>query len=613
MTKVLKILGLPKAILAFKEQAAKGNEQRAYLDLIAFLENPSTGVPWLSLTNVEAAHVARQWKLRSPEEHRLLRDLLPRFDLHVDQIERILSAKRSGNGVVASLAELAENPYLLCEQFAGDRPDDTISFSQIDHGVHPSPDLGGDSRGQLDDWQRFRALCVGRLRREDKHTFVAADQVVHDVNHRLSVLPEWKRHQFTEQYLDADAAEIEKALTPRELNGKRYLYLKSVYEDEREIERVVRELQNRPEIAFRSPVTLEHWKRFLHDSASVLATKAFTEYSAAIDGQALVCAKIFVRPVCVVSGEAGTGKTTIIRALVQAIEKAHGTGTSFQLLAPTGKAADRMRERVAKEATTIHSFLAQWNWLNDNLTFRRAGGRREEGKTNYIIDEASMVDLGLIAALFRAINFRTVQRLILVGDPNQLPPIGRGRVFADIIDWMSSDGSESIGNLGTNVRQMENRVTGQGTGILDLASLYVRPHRGQSEQTDHRAEQTLQKMQEGGEAYPDLRVIYWKGPEDLASKLRQTLVSDLEADTKTKLDRARPGELWRAGFNEQPEKYQVISPYRGEQFGTEHLNAVLQESVRGRPLEHGRNLGGIALFDKVIQVINRPKSAPAYA
>jgi len=610
MTKVLEILGLPKAILAFKEQAERGNEQEAYKNLIALLEDPSKNVPWLSLTAEEAKHVARQSKLRSSEERRLLRDLLPRFDLQVDQIKRILSTERSQNGVVASLAELAENPYLLCEQFTGAGPDDTISFSQIDHGVHPSPDLGGDPLGKLDDWERFRALCVGRLRREDKHTFLPADQVIHDVNHRLSLMPEWKRHQFNERYLDADAAEIEKALTPRELEGKRYLYLKSVFDDERQVERVVRDVQNRPDITFRSPVTLEHWKRFLHDEQSVLAAKALADYSAAIDGQAQVCAKIFVRPVCVVSGEAGTGKTTIIRALVQAIEKAHGTSTSFQLLAPTGKAADRMRERVAKEATTIHSFLAQRNWLNDNLTFRRAGGRREEAKTNYIIDEASMVDLGLIAALFRAINFRTVQRLILVGDPNQLPPIGRGRVFSDIIDWMNSEGSESIGTLKLNVRQMENRVTGRGTGILDLASLYVRPNRGQeqSDQPGHRAEEVLRKIQEGGEIYSDLRVVYWKGPDDLATKLRQTLVSDLEADTKTKLDPSRPGELWRAGFGDQPEKYQVISPYRGERFGTEHLNAILQESVRGRPLEHGRNVGGIALFDKVIQVIKRKTS-----
>jgi hypothetical protein len=122
----------------------------------------------------------------------------------------------------------------------------------------------------------------------------------------------------------------------------------------------------------------------------------------------------------------------------------------------------------------------------------------------------------------------------------------------------------------------------------------------------------LRNVQEGGDVYPDLRVIYWNGPDDLAEKVRRTIISDLEQDTKKKLDPSHPYDLWSAGFGDQPEKYQVISPYRGDQFGTEHLNGILQEAVRGRPIEHGRNVGGIALFDKVIQVINRPKSYPAY-
>ncbi|MFI5454095.1 MAG: AAA family ATPase [Isosphaerales bacterium] len=615
LTKVLDYLEFSPAIMPYRKQVERGDEKDARDALFAFLDGRSKAIPWVTLTPEEAKRVVRQWKLKSPDEQRLLRDLLPRFDLQVGQMGRILAHDRAANCIEANLSEISDNPYLLSEQFVGDGPDDTISFSKIDHGVHPSPDLGGDTLSDLDDWRRFRALCVERLRREDRHTFMTAAQVIHDVDHRLSLLPEWKRHQFTERYLAVDEEDLEKALTARELDGKKFLYLKQIYDDERLVERVVRDLANRPDISLRSPVTLEHWQRFLFDETSDLAKKNPKEYGEAILGQAEVCEKIFVRPICVVSGAAGTGKTTIISALVKAIEKAHGGGTSFQLLAPTGKAADRIRERVGKDATTIHSFLAQHGWLNDNMTFRRSGGRREESKTTYIIDEASMVNLELIAALFRAINFRTVQRLIFVGDPNQLPPIGRGRVFSDTIDWMGSQGPESIGTLAINVRQMENRVTGRGTGILDLASLYVRKDGGvdRREEADPPPEHVLRKIQEGGEVCPDLRVIYWKGSEDLAEKLRKTLVADLENDTKRMLDPARPYELWSVGFDEQPEKYQVISPYRGEQLGTEHLNVLLQELVRGRPLEHGRNVGGIALFDKVMQVINRAKSNPMYA
>ena len=96
----------------------------------------------------------------------------------------------------------------------------------------------------------------------------------------------------------------------------------------------------------------------------------------------------------------GTGKTTIIRSILRAIEKAHSSDATFLLLAPTGKATDRIREKTGKEASTIHSFLAQRGWLNPNLTIKQRGGQREDRVTTYVIDEASMLDLELLAAVF---------------------------------------------------------------------------------------------------------------------------------------------------------------------------------------------------------------------
>jgi len=60
------------------------------------------------------------------------------------------------------------------------------------------------------------------------------------------------------------------------------------------------------------------------------------------------------------------GKTTVIKSIIDAITKAHGEGTTFLLLAPTGKAADRIRDTTGKPASTIHSFLAQRDWINDD-------------------------------------------------------------------------------------------------------------------------------------------------------------------------------------------------------------------------------------------------------
>ena len=263
--------------------------------------------------------------------------------------------------------------------------------------------------------------------------------------------------------------------TIREIEGQKQIYLRKVFDDERLVETVIRSLAERPDIPSPSALTPEHWKRFLFEPGSVLAERNPEEYREVIASQARVCQHVFARPVSIVSGTAGTGKTTVIRALIEAIGMAHGSGTSFQLLAPTGKAADCIRERVGKDAMTIHAFLARRSWLNKNLTFRRSGGSREESKTTYIVDESSMLDLELVAALFRAINFQAVQRLIFVGDPNQLPPIGRGRFFSEFIDWMRRECNDGIGTLELNVRHMENRLTGRGTGILDLASLYIHP------------------------------------------------------------------------------------------------------------------------------------------
>ncbi|MFV9506962.1 MAG: AAA family ATPase [Oscillochloridaceae bacterium umkhey_bin13] len=352
----------------------------------------------------------------------------------------------------------------------------------------------------------------------------------------------------------------------------------------------------------------------------MLAQRHPSEYERTVKEQVAVCQRIFVRPISVLSGAAGTGKTTLVKSIIDGIERGHGAGTSFLLLAPTGKAADRLRERTKKEAMTIHSFLARLGWLNDNGTYKRSG-QREQSITTFIIDESSMLDLELLATFCRAVNWNAVQRLIFVGDPSQLPPIGTGRVFADLIDWLRDEGLyESIAELTINMRQIENRLNKTGTGILDLASIFV--HRRLAEQKsadlDAQEEQMLERLQEGGDVDQDLRVLYWQDPEDLERQLISRIVSDMEQDTGEKLDPSATYKLWDAlmmpkGKSGNPEASQVISPYRGELFGVDYLNLVLQQHKNNRIFQHKGSLGGITYFDKVIQVVNRPKSNPIWA
>ena len=268
----------------------------------------------------------------------------------------------------------------------------------------------------------------------------------------------------------------------------------------------------------------------------------------------------------------------------------------------------------------IHSFLARRGWVNPNLTIKPTGGQLEDKVSTFVINEASMLNLELVAALFRAINWSAVQRLIIVGDPNQLPPIGRGKVFVDIIDWLSSHHPSSVGKLTVNLRQMENRVSGQGTGIIDLASLYMRsatPDR-KDEETSLRAEEMFQRLQDlpsDGAVDKDLRVVFWKNASDLLDKLVARLIADMEVDSAEKFDPAAPHKLWLdaakagdGGF--RPDYHQVISPYLHEDFGTEAVNLRLQQEARGASLSRVGSLAGITLFDKVIQIRNRGASEP---
>lgn len=619
LLKVLNYLDFHEGIQYFKQEVTNNNEKEAKDLIFSFLNGNTKSIPGVKLSTEDQKKILRRWSLKEDFERNLLSEILPRFDLQIDQIEKILSQNRHYHGIHANLNDIYENAYILSEEFMGDNPDDRISFNKIDHGIFPSPELGLKNLAEIDDWRRLRALCVERLKKEQKHTFIASTKIIHDINYKLSFLPDWKRHQFNERYFEVDNDDLSQALTFREENSKKYIYLNEVFEDERVIEKEVRELAKRPDIVFKFPVTEEHWHDFLYDNESTISIKNPEEYENAIKDQIKVCKKIFVKPICVISGAAGTGKTTIIKAIISAIEKAHGTGTSFQLLAPTGKAAERIREKTEKSASTIHSFLAQKGWLNENLTFKRIGGAKEEGKTTFIIDESSMLDLNLISTLFRAINWKTVQRLIFVGDPNQLPPIGRGRVFADIIEWLEEQNQESLGILNINVRQMENRLTDRGTGILDLASIYIRDNKIEDKANNKSyAEELLKRVQEGGEVDTDLRVLYWKNTDELESVLRNIIISDMEKDTGDQFDENKPYELWRNALKGDTESaradyQQIITPYRGELFGTDNLNFVLQTFLNGQNVENKGSIGGITIFDKVIQYRNRPKSDPYWA
>jgi len=129
----------------------------------------------------------------------------------------------------------------------------------------------------------------------------------------------------------------------------------------------------------------------------------------------------------IVTGGPGTGKSTCLRVALDRLDR---RGVRYELSSPTGKAAKRLSEATeGRRAQTLHRLLE----YKPNTGFQRHATRPLECDL-VIVDESSMVDQMLFAALMRAVAPQRT-RVILVGDANQLPPVGPGRPFGDLVDW----------------------------------------------------------------------------------------------------------------------------------------------------------------------------------
>ena len=623
LLKALRVAGATPLIDAVKDLSIREGQDKAYSAVFEFLECGTDNVLTTGLDEAVRNKIARNWMLNEGGSRLLLRDVLPRLDLTLEAMDAVASAQRHDCGITASADEIAANPYLIAEMYCGADASERVPWSTVDRGALPSPELGGRPLADVDlnDERRFRALCVEHVRREPKHSFLLARDLLVDIAQRMDRLPAWKQAEFSERYFVVDAEFLSGALTLRPTDLGLAVYLKAVFEDERLVESTLNELASRPEIELRRPVTLADWSAWVFKADSQLALKASTEYAEATREQAEVCERLFRLPLSVVTGPAGTGKTTVMEALIRGVRRAEGEGASVLVLAPTGKAADRAREVFEKaslqrvETVTVHSFLAANGWLNDNLTYRRRGGKKAALGT-LILDEASMLDLELAAALFRSIDWQHIRRLILVGDPGQLPPIGRGRVFADLIKWMSTTHPTNIGRLERNLRQLLNKVYGEGTAIVALSELFIvddedKSADGTDNSTRPDQEELIERIHAGGPVDHDLEVIYWDEPEHLA----EILISAIEArmTNGVGLGEHQPYQIWREALRTDPTAFQILTPVRGEMHGVEALNEVCQGRISKFIIERIGAVDGITLCDKVIQIRNRPKSNAIWA
>jgi ATP-dependent exoDNAse (exonuclease V) alpha subunit len=249
-----------------------------------------------------------------------------------------------------------------------------------------------------------------------------------------------------------------------------------------------------------------------------------------------------------------------------------------------------------------------------------AGDKYREEKT-VVIDECSMLTMDDLLAVLEALDLAHVQRLILVGDPNQLPPIGVGRPFADLVASLeqtreSKDASVrrlagALGELTVEVRAS----AGTPSDTLKLASWFTR------EPQPVNADEVLSDL-ELGATFNDLEICFWKSEDDLHSRLLDQFQKHLLMSSPKDIQ----GFNRALGINEKgyvpydkpngAENFQVLSPLRMHNYGVHELNRWVQGRFRSKELERARDAWGLKLGDeeivqkdKVIQVRNQRRKA----
>ncbi len=257
-------------------------------------------------------------------------------------------------------------------------------------------------------------------------------------------------------------------------------------------------------------------------------------------------------PVLVVTGGPGTGKTTLVRAVVRLLR---GTGRRLALCAPTGRAAQRLGEATGQEARTIHRLL-EWDPRGGGF------GRNREHPLEadlVVADEASMIDVVLMRDLLAAVPPQA--HLVLVGDVDQLPSVGPGNVLGDII----RSGAVPVARLDQVFRQ-----AGESRIVMNA----------------HRIQRGESPVLEGGR-----EDFFWIRREDPGEILEQ--VKSLVAERI-------PHHLGLAG----PEEVQVLTPMRRGELGANNLNLELQALLNPHGASVQRHPGGLRVGDRVMQVSN---------
>lgn len=342
----------------------------------------------------------------------------------------------------------------------------------------------------------------------------------------------------------------------KESNVQNWVYLASYYKAEENIANRITILQNSPNIKKIKNIKTELKK--IEKSSDIELSEKQKEAIEAVNEN----------NVCIITGGPGTGKTTIIKTIIELYKK---DGKKPVLCAPTGRAAKRMTETTGEEAKTLHRLL-------------EIGKMEEESKiasVDYevalldadivIVDEVSMVDLFLMNYLIKALYQGT--KLILVGDIDQLPSVGPGSILKDLIE------SEQVTTI------VLNKIFRQAA----KSKIILNAHRV------NEGEKFLNKEEIENENLIDLNEDFFYINEVNQEKILYNIISLCKERLKN------------YGNYDFFKNIQVISPTKKGMLGTKELNKILQKNLNPEnDLLAEKQIGDITYRenDRVMQIKN---------
>lgn len=335
--------------------------------------------------------------IESYREQRELKNItifLQTHGLSVNQCLKIY--KKYG---ASSVDTVKNNPYILCDEISG------IGFKTSDK-IARSLGIEIDSPFRIQSGIRYviNEFCA------NGHTFMPKDELIKEASNVLTVSGDIIEENIKNAALD-------RKIKLERVNDKEGVFTIPNYYCELGITNRILTLaiSNFQDIS----VDVDHLILQFEKKNNI--TFAESQKDAIISA--------FQNGIEIITGGPGTGKTTIIKCIIEIFETC---GLKVLLGAPTGRAAKRMSESTGKEATTIHRMLDMGVFEKEESVFVTNAEEHSLEADVVIIDEASMIDITLMNALLKCIKVGT--RLIIVGDVDQLPSVGAGNVLNDFIE-----------------------------------------------------------------------------------------------------------------------------------------------------------------------------------